>query len=385
MFSQRNNLKKLICERVVEDATDNGIRKTDELDNLECFCSDNPPENDFEQKIRGYIFDGDRLILKSLQYAKTVETNETDFLKSIDFSQFSVTVMKEGSAIRVFYYKDKWYTSTHRKINAYKSKWGNKESFGDLFEKNIKIKTGKTLQEFYESTLDKNFSYVFSVGTSENTRIVAPSYNDVSLLATMNSSGDLVSLKSMRNWYLKIVDNITDLNSALNFINNFKYPFSKGCGIFLQSEEKSFKIFNPEYFELSKLRNNLPSIPFAYLHNVFDENKRKKFRELYPTFSDVFDTYDSEIHQIAVNLLQKYFERFVKKREFTVSQPENHILYNIHGLFRTTKIPIKLEHVFLAFSASKPSYINKILSTRKLQQKVLLENKASTTTSTACY
>ncbi|NDG32425.1 hypothetical protein EB118_20415, partial [bacterium] len=41
----------------------------------------------------------------------------------------------EGALIRMFYYKNKWYLSTNRKLDAYRSKWASKESFGSYFFK----------------------------------------------------------------------------------------------------------------------------------------------------------------------------------------------------------------------------------------------------------
>ena len=43
----------------------------------------------------------------------------------------------EGAIIRVFYFKDKWFYSTHRKLDAFKSRWSSKETFGDTFLKSI--------------------------------------------------------------------------------------------------------------------------------------------------------------------------------------------------------------------------------------------------------
>ncbi len=31
----------------------------------------------------------------------------------------------EGTLIRIFYFNDKWIITTHRKLDAFKSKWGS--------------------------------------------------------------------------------------------------------------------------------------------------------------------------------------------------------------------------------------------------------------------
>ena len=361
---------------VVEDVTDSGIRKTDQMGSLVCYCSDNPPMSLFEQQIRGYIFDNDKLVLKSLPYATEFKydeesidedmfnvTNNPERIGSVD--QYNITVMKEGTSIRVFFYNNTWYITTHRKINAFNSKWG-KESFGEIFEKNIKIKTGKSLDEFLD-TLNKEYSYIFLIGTTLNTRVVSPQYDDVNLLACMDKNNEIVIDTNMKDYYIESLK-FSNLDDAVKYVSNLVFPFTT-YGIFLYSKNESFKIINSEYNQLSKLRHNLPSIMFAYLYNVFNEVKRNSFRELYYYMIEDFDQYDKEIEVIADDILKKYFNRFVKKETFTVSKHEHHILYSLHGLFLKNKVPITKEHVMEIFRDTLPSNINKIINERKQKRK----------------
>lgn len=352
--------KSEIENRVVDTVYDFGIRKTDEQGTLECFCSDNNTDIEFEKNIRGFIFDGNDLILKSLPYADEVENIEDDI------QNYKISIMKEGTSIRVFHHKDKWFISTHRKIDAFKSKWG-RESFGELFEKNIIAKTGLQLDEFL-NTLDKNLAYIFLIGTNEFTRTVSPQYDGVVLIHCMDKKHNIIFNEELKDWYPKFLtfENIKEVN---NFVDNLKYPFDEGIGLFFFSEKKSLKLYSKKYLFLSELRHNLPSIPFAYLHNVFDEANKKIFRTLYPNFTKEFDHYDEEINIIAKDLMKKYFRRFAKKEQFIVSKQEHNILYHIHGIFIKNRKPITLEDVLKAFSQVPPSNINKIISERKKQKK----------------
>lgn len=367
---------------VVEDASDSGIRKTDEAGSLVCYCSDNPPMSRFEQQIRGYIFDNDKLILKSLPYATEFKydeevidedlfnvTNDRERIGSLD--QYNITAMREGTSIRVFFYNNTWYITTHRKINAFNSKWG-KESFGEIFENNIKIKTGKSLDEFLD-TLNKEYSYIFLVGTTLNTRVVSLQYNDVGLLACMDKNNEIVIDTNMKDYYVESL-NFSNLDHAIKYVADLKFPYTN-YGIFLYSKNESFKIINSEYNKLSKLRHNLPSIMFAYIHNVFNEENRRIFRELYSYMIEDFDKYDQEIDLIADDILKKYFNRFVKKQAFTVGKHEHHILYSLHGMFLKNKVPITKENVMEIFRDTLPSNINKIINERKQKLKAELKNE----------
>lgn len=364
-------LKQAVDDCTVEDGASHGIRKTDEDFGLECFCSDNPPNDDFERSIRGHIFDNNKLILKSIPYAISFTPEVENEILSLE--NYDITLMKEGSIIRVFFYKNKWFITTHRKLNAYKSKWG-KQSFGEIFEKNIKNKFNKDLVEFCED-LNKNFSYIFLIGTTEETRFVSPQYDDVTLLLTMNKRGEKVIDENFTEHYTKKMSfkNFGEIKDYVE--NNIKYPFDESTGIFLSSKDlqgKSYKIFNSEYLRLYSLRNNLPSIMFAYLHNIFNEKNKQDFRKLYAKYTSEFDNYDKELVNIAKDLQKKYFNRFVKKQEFTVSKHEHNILYHIHKIYLETRTPITTEHVMQALQCDnvKITDINKIISMRKHMRKL---------------
>lgn len=372
------NLKQEISDRTVEDGTSHGMRKTDEDCGLECFCSDNPPNDDFERSIRGHVFDNNKLILKSLPYAVDYKPEMENEILSLE--NYDITLMKEGSIIRVFFYKNKWFITTHRKLNAYKSKWG-KQSFGEIFEKNINKKFNKDLVEFCDD-LNKNYSYIFLIGTTEETRFVSPQYDDVILLHTMDKQGNQIIDENFKDYYSKKMsfNNFEEIKDYVE--NNIKYPFDESTGIFLSSKncnENSYKIYNSEYLRLYALRNNLPSIMFAYLHHIFNEKNKQEFRKLYDKFSSEFDNYDREIKHIAKDLQNKYFNRYVKKQEFIVSKYEHNILYHIHKIYLETRTPITTDHVIQALQCDKVKItdINKIISMRKHLRKLALKEASN--------
>lgn len=393
MAINSKTLKLKIEDCLIDESFTNGLRKTDNYKNLECYCSDNPPNNNFERNIRGYIFENDNLIFKSSPYAFVFRYNETkeedenvlvnenniyeeSFIGNLD--KYEITLLKEGTIIRVFYHNEEWFTTTHRKLNAFKSKWG-RESFGQIFEENIKIKTNKTLTEFYKD-LDQNYSYVFLTGTTETTRVVSPVSNNVYLLTVMDKQHNIVEYSPLKNWYQKKL-NFNNIQEAITFVDNLKQPFNNGCGLFLFSQEKSFKIINKNYEELYNLRYNLPSIPFAYLHNVFYPEKQSQFKQLYPVFKQEFDFYDSEIKCISADILNKYFRRFAKKEEFIVSKQEHNILYNLHGIYLKNKTPVTVENVIEVFKSIPICNLNKIISERKKQTKLQQTKLQQTTNS----
>ena len=91
----------------------------------------------------------------------------------------------EGTLIRMFYFQDRWFISTHRKLNAFRSKWASRESFGTAFKRALEHEVDKNeelrsviqdgdegLLERFQNTLDKTKQYMFLIRNSAENRIV---------------------------------------------------------------------------------------------------------------------------------------------------------------------------------------------------------------------
>ena len=140
------------------------ITKTDSDDCLEMYCY-NVCNNDDEFKIkscRGIVINEDnQILLKSFPY--TIEYNMREH-KNISENINNINNIKfydayEGTLVRMFYYNEKWYITTHRKLDAFKSKWASKESFGEQFEKciNYEMENNEKIKELISDD-DKELS-----------------------------------------------------------------------------------------------------------------------------------------------------------------------------------------------------------------------------------
>ncbi len=112
--------------------------------------------------------------------------NETE----LDLTDCTTMISIEGTIIRAFYAADRWFTSTNRKLDAFKSKWASKrETFGERFCKAVrKLKcmadddiVNKSdefvLNEFYEK-LGRDRQHMFILKASEEERIVCKASPD---------------------------------------------------------------------------------------------------------------------------------------------------------------------------------------------------------------
>ena len=54
-----------------------------------------------------------------------------------DFENTKFYNSYEGCLIRVFNHDDKWYISTHKKLDANHSRWASRKSYGELFHESV--------------------------------------------------------------------------------------------------------------------------------------------------------------------------------------------------------------------------------------------------------
>ncbi len=79
------------------------------------------------------------MILQGFPYSNEQIITEKSTEEEISFlyknNDWTITEAIEGTLIRIFYFNDKWIITTHRKLDAFKSKWGSEKSFGDILKK----------------------------------------------------------------------------------------------------------------------------------------------------------------------------------------------------------------------------------------------------------
>ena len=171
----------------------NLVRVTDSDENtglqLYCYVKCNADDKGPIRECRGIVFHGPDIIMKAFPYAPEYNEYQTEELE-----EFIQPILKdsaifdahEGALIRMFFFLDKWYISTHRKLNAFKSKWASRDSFGTLFKRALESEVennavlresipenDKSLLEKFQDTLDTDKQYMFLVRNNIDNRIVS--------------------------------------------------------------------------------------------------------------------------------------------------------------------------------------------------------------------
>ena len=322
------------------------LSDSDPQNNLDMYsyitCENHDP--DIIKKCNGIIFQQNEIILNGLPFIETYLSNDVEKISLLlnNLSSFRCFLSYEGITLRVFYYKNKWLVTTNKKLNAFRSKWSSKDSYGNMFKNSIDFlySTNKTFRDLigennskpYSSflkTLNKNHVYLFKVQNTYDNRIVcnAPESPCTYHIGTfINNQFNLDDNIGVSKPSEKLFQNS---NEIIDFVNKLSVHENIGLDLYDQ-DNNPYLIMNSEYHKLHSVRGNEPSIKFRYLQIRMDREKVDMLYYLYPKFADQFDNYENILYECAKKINYNYIKRFIKKKYITVPREEYQIMKQCH-------------------------------------------------------
>ena len=120
------------------------VRITDSENDIKLYhyiqCSESSSET--LKNTRGVVMNGNEEILcKTFNFTPEYFSDEPDRIKQVlepIFDKCSFYKAEEGTLLRVWFYEDKWHISSHKKLNAFNSRWGSSYSHGEMFRDAVK-------------------------------------------------------------------------------------------------------------------------------------------------------------------------------------------------------------------------------------------------------
>lgn len=314
--------------------------------NLELYCYNSCTNNDRDivKQSRGVVYNGDELVLKGFPYTEEYNVEDREKLQNIfsDLDGWKFFRSFEGCLLRLFFFKDKWFLSTHHRLNAYKSKWSCKDSFGFLFKKailneyNVNLELNNTLQQgedvlinFY-NRLDKECQYMFLLrNTSENRIVCMPPTEKEPLIYHVGTfKNHVLNLNTNINIPYPRELTFANLEEMLQYVADVDTSYYQGLICF--KDNRQVKIVSNNYLEKFSLRGNQPSLNFRYLQIRTNPELKKKFLNLYPESKSNFSGYENHIQEICKFIYKSYVDRFIKKLNVVVEQPYYRIMSKCH-------------------------------------------------------
>lgn len=317
------------------------------------------------------------IVFRGFPYCEDIFENNTLRINGLNLNFGSIKCFKahEGSLLRVFNYNDKWFVSTHRKLDAYKSKWSSPESFGQMFDAAIEyayettptlknlidtsnLPATSTITQKFLSTLNKDNTYMFLIRNSSYNRLVCKAPEN----PTIYHVGTYVNKNQLDFKYDVHIQkpeelSFSNVEELLVYVNSIDPYESQGVIIF-DGNNTQYKIVNNTYTELFQLRNNEPSIKYRYLQ-LRKTNQKEKFIQLYSEMSKVFDGVENSIKRIASRIYKMYVDKFIFKTYVYAPKDEYYVMMQCHNWHKQNRDEnkIKIEKVIEILETMSPNSI----------------------------
>lgn len=375
----RENIEKLKDDICLVDSD-----KENDLD-MFCYlkCDNNSP--DIIKNSRGIVFNKNNIVMNAFPYTYEY-TNTYEFLPSLftNMNEWCIYPAYEGTLLRMFYFNDKWYLSTHKKLDAFKSRWSSKDSFGQLFIKSLYteeqnndmfkncLPKGDDIFERFKSVLNKNNQYMFLIRSNNENRIVCknPDVQRMYHVGTFTKNG--LSFSDNINISKPDKLNISSVNELIQFASKSNINFIQGIIAFNINKNMHVKIYNDTYYDYFKVRGNEQSIRFRYLQIRLNKDYKNKLTSLYPNYQNDFVLYEQYIREIAKKIYTAYVNRFIKKLYVVVPKEEYIVMKECHSwhLVNRDINKISFAKVLDVLNSQPATNLNKMIKSFKFKNKV---------------
>ena len=380
------------------NALGNKIRITDKDEStgleLLCYVRCNATDSSLIRQCRGVVFHDKEIVMNAFPF--TVEFTEDDLHQlqkyiSQDFKNCTFYDSYEGALIRVFYFSGRWYTSTHRKLNAFRSKWASRESFGTCFKRALESEVKQNHQlkdtipegdegllERFQMILDKSKQYMFLVRHNKDNRIVCAAPENPTLFhvgtfidGKLSLDDDSINIPYPKKHSFNNIQELTD------YVNDVDIRNLQGVICFAPNN-RQYKIIHHEYQELFRARGNEPSIKFRYLQVRMNRRFSDMLYHLYPKWETIFDEIENTLYDIAKNIYTAYVQRFIKKRFVTVPTEEFNVIRECHKWHEEdrTNNRISIDKVIVTLNQQNPTSLNRMIRRFRSEKTIQTQHKA---------
>jgi len=337
---------------------EDNIKCTDNNGNLMVFnyitCNNDSSKE--IKEIRGQIKDVEgKIIVKTFGYTDEYVSSSSSFdhdkiverLGNVD--DWYIKYSLEGTLIRVFFYETEWYISTHKKLDAFKSRWSCRDTFGEIFKKGVDdlLKDGEVSEslDYFTSTLNPSKVYLFLLRSNQENRIVSQTH-----FVKKNEGIVYVGHFKGEEFYLNLgeetdnvlskfpcsstpVASLSNVEEILGLVDSLNYYEYQGLIFFHKTKVDQFKIVNSKYHDFYTLRDNNPNLRFRYLELRTQPDELKKLYTLYPRSADIFDEYENLLFRIARMIYHYYVHRYIKNSYVTLPREEYMVMKKCHDWY----------------------------------------------------
>lgn len=305
-------------------------------DGLALYCykeCDNSSKNTVKH-CHGLVFHENELVCRSFPYTHIIPVSHTEEVEQVfaenPLEECVFTPSYEGTLLRVFSFNGRWLVSTHKKLDAYNSRWGGDKTFGRIFDEAVQNEKVENLFSYLDTS--KVYSFLVSDNSS---RIACISPQARIFLAGVYSNqrldleDDTVPIPSLPKL------NFTALDNLYSWVYNSNPYHVQGVMVFTKSG-KVVRVCNEKYIWLSQIRGTEPNLIMRYFQ-LRDDPRFAEFLEMFSEKKELFEAIETEIVEIAKRLKRIYFDRYASKRHIVCDKTTHELLKKCHDWHRLNR------------------------------------------------
>lgn len=273
------------------------MKKVDECDKLTLYFIDRI-ENDYRP--RSSFADGDTVIMEGLPHPIEYVHGQVphDIGRYVDLQDHVVCKSMEGTSILVFWHIDTWFVSTHKKLDAFKSYWADRNNtFGNSFAMGLAVALKHPIdrvgdhREFVslmcDKYLDKTKKYIFILPAKYSERIgTRPTSEWPRPRQTVVMDSDFKVLENEKTFpgVYQPDAKASRMTTLLDMVRDVDIDYCQGYYIRRRGHTLQMKIYNAEYYKRMQIRGNMADLKYSYMFCRDSDEKAGFFCDTYQEF-----------------------------------------------------------------------------------------------------
>ena len=330
---------------------------------------------------KGIISHKDEILVHNFPYTQTFNESQVEDIKSALPSLENCTIYEahEGILLRLFYHSDKWNISTNKKLDAYRSKWAAKQSFGELFDaaldyellnnSRLEFNDNENVKESFLNMLNKSNTYIFILRNNRENRIVCAPPENPQIYHVATYAGNKLLTDIDIGITRPESHEVENTDSLIELVGKSNPKYIQGLIVY-KPDNTQVKLINSEYEEYVKVRGNEQSVKYRYLQVRMNAKYLDTLCYLYPDEIHVFKDYENIIYDIATMLFRSYVQRYIKKNYITLPKQEFGIMDKCHKwhLLDRAQNKITIDKVIDILNEQKANDLNQMIRRFKAQK-----------------
>ena len=289
-----------------------------------------------------------------------------------DLKHVKVCTSMEGTAILIFHHGDKWYVSTHKRLDAFNSYWADKDStFGRSFAMGLAVAAGESqpsddheyeyVSGMCDKHLDKTRKYIFVLPAKYSERIgtvpVVAWPRPVQALVMDKQFRVIEGVSTFPGVYEPTVEVIPPtMDTLVEMVRRCDYNSCQGYYIRRPGQRLQTKLYNKIYYDRMVIRGNNPNLKVAYMDCRYDPGAVRLFMNTYSDFK--WMEVENEIAQTCKDIIELDKCKGTKR-----SIPQGVVAFDYKELTRSMRTIDNRQLIQL--SKYEPRLFNRVMKNRK--------------------